>query len=290
MLSNDLEFAINLIKENTSLSNNKLYSFSNENLIDLFKALKVTNKSVLCVLASSDQVLDSLLFNAKNIATFDINPLTKHFFELKKAALLANLSLNEFLIFFDIFYPDDGYPNLKIDYKEKLFNKFKDYLKIESLNFWQYLINKFNIYQVLSIMKMFYYPVSLATYQKNINYLNSVKNFEKLKDIITNQDINFKNCDILNFKDDKKNCYDLIYLSNIIDYISLNNYENVIANLDNYLKQNGQVVSYLFEDRRFDKEQELLKLINNNYKIKSLTKVPHKKQDKILVYTKPTHT
>ena len=57
------------------------------------------DKSLLTVGSSGDQVINASLKNCKDITVLDINPFTKYYFNLKKAAILT-LKYEEFCKFF----------------------------------------------------------------------------------------------------------------------------------------------------------------------------------------------
>ncbi|MBO7527878.1 MAG: DUF3419 family protein, partial [Clostridia bacterium] len=67
----------------------RFYSMTNEHLYTMFKNLDVKNKDVLTVGSSGDQILYAILFGAKNVTCFDINPFVKPFYDYKVAAIKA---------------------------------------------------------------------------------------------------------------------------------------------------------------------------------------------------------
>lgn len=99
----DLENALSIM--NGVNSNNKNYQrvflHTNEYIKDYLSLFNVENNNVLTVMASGDQVVYSLLNGAACIDAFDTNILTKYFFELKKAAIIA-LTREEFLKFYPL--------------------------------------------------------------------------------------------------------------------------------------------------------------------------------------------
>ncbi len=78
----------------------EIYPFTNENIKEMFDFFDFKDKNCLCVLGSSDQTFDMYLRGAKSVTAFDINPLTKYLFYLKRAALKADLTKEEYLSFF----------------------------------------------------------------------------------------------------------------------------------------------------------------------------------------------
>ena len=81
-----LENLINYFEQNdtnTSKYNlplfHMLYLFSNEELNKYFPKIIRKNASVLTVGSSGDQILYSLLYGAKDVTCFDVNPFTKFY-------------------------------------------------------------------------------------------------------------------------------------------------------------------------------------------------------------------
>lgn len=88
----------------------KIYSFSNENLTSYESIYNFTDAKVLSVLGSGDHYFSSVLYGAKEVDVFDINPLTRDFFQLKFNALKKL----DYYSFYDIFVhykltPPPGY-------------------------------------------------------------------------------------------------------------------------------------------------------------------------------------
>ena len=114
-----------------------LYPFTTENINGMFSHFNFKNKDCLSVLGSSNQVFDMYLRGAKSVTAFDINPLTKYLFYLKRAALDANLTKEEYL---DYFCYRDDYTIFDDDsirpFDIKIFDKIVPYLKGNSYKFW----------------------------------------------------------------------------------------------------------------------------------------------------------
>ena len=77
---------------------NSIYPFTSENIAGYMKNLNLTNKKVLTVTGSTDHILNAVLQGATDITSFDINPLTKPYMDLKISAV-KNLSYEEFIQF-----------------------------------------------------------------------------------------------------------------------------------------------------------------------------------------------
>lgn len=66
---------------------NKIYPGTTENIKGYIDFFDLKNKSLLTVGSSSDQVLNACFNGCYDITLIDINPFTKEFFHLKKAAI-----------------------------------------------------------------------------------------------------------------------------------------------------------------------------------------------------------
>lgn len=269
-LSSDINRARDVINNNNFMDFNTVYSFSNEDLVSCFKDFNFKNKDCLTVLASSDQALDMFLKGAKDITTFDINPLTKYYFYLKKAALLSHISKEEYVDFFGtrkFFQGEEFYKNM--------FDKILCNLDKSSLEFWKQLLQEFSITQIkynLFVIENY----NFEPLKKSINYLNA-ENYKKLCEIIKYKNIDFINCNIKNLPENLSKSYDYIYLSNIAQYLDivfsenysskeehrkmlLQKFKELVLKLSDNLKTSGEMcVAYTF---RANKCQDSSRLID----------------------------
>lgn len=231
-----------------------IYSFSNENLVESLKHFDLHDKDCLTVLASSDQALDMFLSGAKSVTTFDINPLTKYYFYLKKAALLSNISREDYIEFFG--YSKNNY--------FKIFPIVFENLEGEGLKFWYTLFKECDKYDLThGLFTNEPYPARVLT--KTLHYLYG-ENYYTLASKIKDFDINQIDSNILNLCDKLNSTYDFMYLSNIMEYskslfgydsndidfdgkiLSLKNFKELVIKLSQKLNANGKInVSYLFE-------------------------------------------
>ena len=109
----------------------KLYLYSNEELSDYFSKIIKKDGNVLTVGSSGDQVLYALLYGAKSVTCFDINPFTKFYFDYKVAAI-KNLDFDEFRKVFNGTYSDDIL-------KANVYSKISHDLPEDSKYFWDHL-------------------------------------------------------------------------------------------------------------------------------------------------------
>ncbi len=253
-LKQDIKGAKNIIDGKNYHSNyifpkySKIYPFTNEDLIGCFNSYDFNNKRCLTVLGSSDQALDMYLRGASEITTFDINVLTKYFFYLKKAALLSNLTKEEYM---DFFYPLPHIIRDKIKYYNT-FSKIAKNLSGTNLTFWSKLFDS----RINSLHNLFSNDVNECnSLEKSVKYLSD-NNYYSLREKIKDMEIKFINSDVINLPDKLSSNYDYIYLSNIMSYAeyiyntsepnSLKEYKKLILQLIDKLNENGIIVVCYF--------------------------------------------
>lgn len=260
-LKQDINGAINII-EGKDYSYNQLYSkhskiypFTNEDLVHCFANFDFNNKKCLTVLGSSDQILDMYLRGASEITTFDINILTKYFFYLKKAAILSNLTKDEYL---DFLYPTY---NKNKKYYYNTFSKIAKNLSRTNLTFWSKLFDTY----IEKLYDLFSNDINTRnSIEKSINYLSN-NNYYELKEKLKDMDIKFINSDIKNLPNKLTGMYDIIYLSNIMEYAeyiynkekpnSLEEYKKLVLKLANNLNEYGRIIiCYFFYTTEFSKK------------------------------------
>lgn len=240
----DIEFLENiLLNDKKNIKDNyfdNIYPFTNENISAYYKNIDFENKKVLTVVGSGDHILNAFLDGAKSVDAFDINPLAKHYTELKIAAI-KTFDLKDYILFF---YPSKTYQYMNIN---KIFS-LRDSLKVEEVVFWSYCYVILN-----SLNNLFNYDIpKLKDVIKANEYLHNETNYYKLRKILKEKtpkyyDANIFDLDKLNKK------YDIILLSNIAAYLDLfykddYTYLKKLRDVLNNIKNEDSVVllSYLY--------------------------------------------
>ena len=183
-----------------------IYLFTTENIAGYMDELDLTNKKIITVTGSSDHIINAILKGCTDITTFDINPLTKYYMDLKLSAI-KELSFKEFLDFM-------------------LYDKSFDYETIKRLNidneskkFWLKELSK-NDYDGLKMKHSPIFNLKYFDYQNKIDcnlYLNE-KNYDIIKNRLKYVKIKFLRSNLKDLNLNKK--YDYMFLSNISDYIN----------------------------------------------------------------------
>lgn len=185
-----------------------IYLFTTENIAGYMNELDLTDKKIITVTGSSDHIINTILKGCKDITTFDINPLTKYYMDLKLSAI-KELSYSEFLDF--MLYDTDK------SFAYELIKKLN--MDNESKAFWLNELSQ-NDYSGLKMKHSDLFNLKYFDFQNKIVcnlYLNE-KNYAIIKDRLELVKIKFIKS---NLKDLTLNeNYDYMFLSNISDYIN----------------------------------------------------------------------
>ncbi len=266
----------------------KLYAFTTENIGGYYLQTSFLKKKVLTVCGSGDHVLNAILLGSNEIDTFDINILTYYFLKLKIAAV-KTLSYTEFL---DYFLLENNLSAMNY----KLFQKMKKELESEILTFWEAIYRDVE-YDGRKLRDSSLFHNLYDTNEKKLmsNPYLKEENFTKLKGKIDLSKVTFIESSLLDLKDKCKKNYDLIFLSNISDYLNLmfsnnllENYrEKIVAPLTRKLNRNGKlyfIYQYDIGNERsiVDNIKEVKKIFLNVRELSFPSVVGENKQDRIL--------
>ena len=219
----DIENTISFLNNERIPGYSDLYFSSNENLKDIFGNIDFTDKKVLSVLSSGDQAFHIYDHNSSHIDLFDINVLTIYFFYLRI------WHIEQYNKFHLPLYVNNEYMQ---DLLKRINPKTEEENQV--YNYWQELVKIFIDYNISLDNIRMEYPKKLI----------EVKRLESLKEKIKGRDFNFYNIDISKPNNTIKEKYDIIYLSNIIDWLLCDNsgLKRLVTNLDNLLVDSGTVI------------------------------------------------
>lgn len=194
----------------------RVYDFTNENVACLDFLYDFKDAKVLSVVGSGDQYFASILNGAKQVDLFDINP-TSYLYFLLKFYSIRELSYDEFYNFF----VQKNFTNMQV------FEKLNKVLPKKVLEYYKHIVKhkdecekifKTDGINLLSRRNKKYY---FETQKPVIPYLNRII-YYKLKDLLKNQSIpKFFEKDLMNMKDNIKDNYDIMLLSNVYNYLNL---------------------------------------------------------------------
>lgn len=207
------------------------YKFSNENLNGYYHKFNINNGRVLTVCGSGDQVLSSILYGAKEVDCFDSNRVAYYNLMLKMYSI-KHLDYETFLDFFGI--------SGKHVEKKSIYYKLRDCIDNKNIKYFFDVIfdDDFNI-SYLYNLDCDRNDVLFSM----IPYLNS-NNYYKLRDMIDNCKVTFKQSDLFDIFNHFDGKYDFINFSNIFSYVNDNmRFCCFIEKIKyNHLTQNGGIM------------------------------------------------
>ena len=239
----------NLINLNDKTFHNDsfIYKTSNERISELIKYIK-GRKTILTPTSSGDLVLNGALLGINNIDSFDISTFPKYFLNFKIAAVKA-LSKEEYVeFFFEAITTSEKY--------DEYYYRIRKYLDDKDLLFWDGLFDFFDwidIYNSLLFSHETFYTNNVI--HENM-YLQG-NNYNELRKVIDKVNINNYQGDIISLSKELEREYDLIYLSNILYYVDINKYLEMLKRLK--LTNQGIILSYLYNgttDKRIGEFQQ----------------------------------
>ena len=227
----------------------KGYLWTNENIKEYINKKYISEyNSALSVTASCDHLFNLILNNVLNIDTFDTNTLTEYNVLGLKKALIEKFKYNDFLTICELIANNmltlEETTYLIKDLLPLMDKKYRKYW--QKISEYNYQLQKNND-EYLDLFAMLFINITEKNkFIRRNSYLMGKDNYDKFKENMMRANINFYCTNAINILDTFPNQkYDVILLSNILDYITINwNYEQL---------------------RKF--EDELLFITNNNGKI-----------------------
>lgn len=223
------------LKKECFHSHSFIYKKTNEQLEYVTEYFK-EKKRILCVIGSGDQILNALTFFPEKIVGFDISIFPKFFLKLKLAGIMS-LSRDEFIEFFF----DVNYNSNEDFYDDIFFYKIFPYLDEQSKNFWGFLFEYNEWYDIYN-SPLFSSEVVIVKRALEQNVYLKEEKYKELKEIIPKVKIDFIVADIINTQ--IENDFDLIYLSNIMQYENVWKYKEKVKELTRNRKT--EVLTYVF--------------------------------------------
>lgn len=212
----------------------EIYKSTNERLSCYSKYLS-NRKYILSVISSSDQILNSILLGTLKIDAFDISTFPKYFLYLKIASILT-LTCDEYINFFYNYNVDN---TIYDDY----YDLIRSELEYENKEFWDSLFNYYDWNDIYN-STLFSSEVVNKNYVIEQNFYLQNDNYNRLKKIIKSVNINTFTGNIFDLVNELDNKYDLVYLSNIINYSDINNYKDLLGKFK--LTEKGIILTYLY--------------------------------------------
>lgn len=216
-------------------------------------------KRILSVIASGDQIINSILLGSKDIEGYDISRFPKYYLMLKLAALKA-LNKEEYLNFF----LGDVHNEL---FSEDLYAKLYPELDESARMFWDSLFDYFDACELNESMLFRSDIMNKTIMIRNNPYLNG-PNYDIVKEKIKDAKIKFQQGNIFELINSNMKGFNLVNLSNIIHYYKVENkdyssYKKFIESIP--LKNDGIVLTYLISFNPFWKSRGITHQFNDSH-------------------------
>lgn len=216
----------------------KIYMLTNE-VLDDYKIDCLEEKKVLTVTSSADHILFSVLKGATNITSFDINEFTKIYCNLK-ISMIKKFEYDDFLkkltLLSDV---SNDKEKSAVDVSTKILANLFEELNKDEIEFWNLYFEYFRNYK----------SILLKLIDKNIDKspFNTKEKYYEIKNKLNNVNINYIDSDISDIKEKTNDKFDVIFLSNILDYVhGYNNIKNVIDSVQEVCCDNFEIYFYNF--------------------------------------------
>lgn len=236
-----------------------IYRMTNENVSSKEYISSIKNKErILSVIASGDQIINSILLGSIDIEGFDISRFPKYFLMLKLAAI-QELKKDEYLSFF---IGDIHNELFNYDVYSKIYKR----LDKEYQEFWDSLFDYFDSIELIESM-LFRTNIENKNLMIHNNLYLQDDNYEIIKRKIDNIDIKFYEGNIFELINSNMKPFDLVNLSNIINYYKVDNrdykeYKSFIENIP--LNDNGVILTYLINYYGYWNQYNILEQFSNN--------------------------
>ena len=211
-----------------------IYPRATEYLGKLMPYLDLNGKSVYTVLSSSDAYFSLLLKDCASIDTFDVNPLTKRYYYLRKWLIHEGHVYADELSFTEIYNLVSSYLDSPDIYEKSTANFWTYYLeKLKSLSYKEYSYDDIKFYQ--------YYLFNILEISTHLDqsYIDFARKLPELEMKLKTTTFNYECIDITKPLPNNHQKYDIIYLSNILDYADK---KQTVENLDKLLNDDGYIV------------------------------------------------
>lgn len=222
----------------------KVYPYSNEDLLSTFKHLDLEDKTIACTGSGGDEILMAIAMGAKKIIHVDGNLFAKPFIEYKLTAMQV-LSHEEFTKYF---LDSQDYFNREV------FERVFIHLNAESKAFWGTIYSSGISPREIHTRMM---QPGKTGYEESTKLLRNKEYYEFLQDRLKEKDyeLRFETAEFSDFPEAIGEKCDVVMLSNIQQYVNDEDYINTVNTLyENHLKPGGKIqLSYTFSKANWDR-------------------------------------
>lgn len=217
-------------------SSSFIYRKTNEK-INEYQAYLQERKKIASVIASGNQILNSVYEGTSDITAFDISSFPEYYFKLQVAAI-STYSRDEFCNFL---YDD----SIDDDAKDDMYFGFSSELDFNTKKFWDSLFQFFDWSDMRQSTLFSSDAIFLEQVVKQNKYLQSDECYEQLRHNLRDATFHFYTGDICSLAKDLPGEYDFINLSSIVYYKKVAEYQKLLKDLP--LREQGQSLTYLYD-------------------------------------------
>lgn len=244
-------------KTNSIPSYSSCYLWTTEHIKTYLEMANPNIGSALTVIGSGDQIFNLTNQGFLSIDAFDINVLTYYLFMFKKA-ILSQCSYDDWLAFScrDFYFYDlSSFSSFLLDMKSILPQDI--YIYYDTLL--QHLLTHYKKADFTNL-----YPNLVYSYSRRLNfYANRYEDFKRTQENLRKLSVQFLFEDVRTLPSILTKKYDIIILSNILEWFYIKNHElikfiekeDVLQFLKNYypfLKDYGVIVNYIIGSWEYD--------------------------------------
>lgn len=232
----------------------RIYNFTNENVVSYQNLFNFDNSNVLSVIGSGDQYFSSILYGAKQVDLYDINVIAYYYFILKFYSIQI-LSYEEFYDFFII----DKLDNIN------LYIKVRRFLPVEVRNALDKFINKNERLSLIALENNLCNNGNLT--ERTIPYLDENNYYILQSKLRSKCEPNVYFYNLTDLPNVLNNSYDLILTSNIYSGLSMKvkEYKEL---LNKFKYEEIQAYYIWIKNERLNRE-----FLENNFKINEVSSV-----------------
>lgn len=210
-----------------------IYRTTNERIDKYIGHLKNRNR-LLSVIASGDQILNSVLADTMNIDAFDISVFPKYFLKLKMAAIKV-FNKEEYINFI-------CNENINEELADDMYQEVRKYLDDKAREFWDSLFGFFDIAEIYN-STLFSSESAISSQMIRRNPYLQEDNYEILKQKIDQAHIHYMTGDINNLILPFN--YDAVNLSSIMYYQDNYSYQKLLDRIN--LQEDGEILTYVYD-------------------------------------------
>ena len=203
------------------IKNSKIYVHTNENIDECFKYFDFRHiNNALVVLSSGDYIFNLLANNVLNIDAFDTNQLTEYYVFGLKMALIKKYNYYEYLNILKRLTSD----NISVEETTDIILGLIPYMEEKYQKHWTKIVlynkkKQENREKTFNLLHLIGYETHCSNLMVN-TYLKNEENYNLVKENLKKANISFKCANAVNLHKDFNGKYDLILLSNILDFLS----------------------------------------------------------------------